>query len=245
MDLQQALFLLGRHRVDRAYIIDHSHIVLDALDSSLQAGRRAFALIHDLNGGFPNALCRGFELKFLVDKRHSFFHHKSVGLELTVFFHEIRGLHTMIALEDGHHRIFAHLRNRDDLQHMRHHAGREQIVCLGFCHFIVFLREQDQAPVVLVGCLNKFETAFLGHCNRHQHIRKQHRVLDRQHVEVGFHMFFVLAIFVLAIHFLEQYFFYIFIFFHIHYNRVFLNYAILHNADYAQIRIVLSNILVQ
>ena len=147
-------------------------------------------------------------------------------LQLTLIVHKINGLHTMKTLENRHHRIFTHLRNRNDLQHTRHHAGRVQITFLRIGHFSVFLCQQNQMAVVLVRSLNQFQTAFLRHRYRQQHSRKQHRVFNWQHIIIR-----LIHILVLLCYVLKLCLFNIFFFFHISIVGFFSNYAILHNHD--------------
>ena len=75
---------------------------------------------------------------------------------------------------------------------MRKNAQRVQIILRRVGHFTVFLCQQNQIPVILVGSLDQLKAVFLGNRNRQQHSREQHRVLDRQHVIIPrFHFFFV------------------------------------------------------
>ena len=143
VNLQQTLLLVGRHVVDRADIIDHRRIVFDALNRGLQPGRNIVLLVHDLHDRLADTLGSCFELGFLAPQRHSFFHLQSLCLQLAVFIDEVRSLHTMITLKNSHHRIFTHLRNRNDLQHTRHDTGRVEIVFLRIGYFAVFLSQQD------------------------------------------------------------------------------------------------------
>ena len=169
-----------------------------------------------------------------------FIHLDGMSLELTFYFVKINGLHTMKRLKNSHHRVFAHFRNRDDLQHSSHHTKRVQVVYFGLCHFAIFLCQQDQTPVILVGCFDQFQAVFLGNCNRQQHTGKQHGVLNRQHVIDGgvahFCFFCVLALSLIDLCFLDLglhdlHVFNIFIIFHKLIIGIYSKYAILHNHD--------------
>ena len=179
MDLQQPLFGLGRHRVDGANVVQQGRCVAQRFDSRLQTRGHFFTRVQDLQNRLFDGIDSHLELLVAL-QWHLLGYLDHLGEELTVLIYlEIIHLNTFETLKNGHHRIFAHLRNRYDLYHVSQRAQRVQIFAFGIGLVVIFLCQQNNRPVFFVRRLNQFETVFLRHRDRQQNPRKQHRVLDR------------------------------------------------------------------